>query len=83
MSPTAALAYAVYLFHYLILEKFEARLLDGAAGPRSLRELALCCIVVVLPVAVGAHLVVEKPFLRLKDRQRSPNSPASLKPAGL
>jgi peptidoglycan/LPS O-acetylase OafA/YrhL len=72
MAAFAALAYAVYLFHYPILDAFDARVLHGASGPTSLIELAACCIVVVLPIAFAAHLVIEKPFLKLKDRLRNP-----------
>ncbi len=71
MAPIAGLAYAVYLFHYPLLEVFDTRVLHGAAGPKSLVELALCAIVIVLPVAALAHRVVERPFLELKDRLRA------------
>jgi peptidoglycan/LPS O-acetylase OafA/YrhL len=72
VASFATLAYAVYLFHYPILETIELRVLHGATGGAILVELAGFAVVVVLPIALVAHLFIEKPFLNLKERLRAP-----------
>jgi peptidoglycan/LPS O-acetylase OafA/YrhL len=72
MGIAAGLAYAVYLFHYPILEAFDSRVLHGVGGVKSLLELALCCLLVVLPTAVVTHRFIENPCMKLKNRLRNP-----------
>jgi len=66
----ASLAYAIYLFHYPILEILFARLLHDNSKLSTFAELTALCVLVVLPVAWIASRFVEQPFLVIKDRMR-------------
>jgi peptidoglycan/LPS O-acetylase OafA/YrhL len=66
----ASLAYAIYLFHYPILEILFARLLHDNSKLSTFAELTVLCALVVLPVAWVASRFVEQPFLAIKDRMR-------------
>jgi peptidoglycan/LPS O-acetylase OafA/YrhL len=70
VSSVAALSYAIYLFHFPVLEAFEQRILHDANGFGTFFALVACGIVVVLPVALLTHRFVEQPFLTIKDRLR-------------
>jgi peptidoglycan/LPS O-acetylase OafA/YrhL len=70
VTSFAALAYAVYLFHYPILEALDAAWLQGAGGVRAFLELAVVGLSVILPVAYVSHRFIEQPFLDLKDKRR-------------
>jgi peptidoglycan/LPS O-acetylase OafA/YrhL len=65
----AAMAYAIYLFHFPIVKAvFAGFHLYG--GNRDFFILTGASLAIVLPLAYVAHRFVERPFLLLKDRQR-------------
>ena len=66
----ASLAYAVYLFHWLVIEALDTRWLKGAVGNIALVKLTLATFLIILPIAYVLNRFIEKPFLALKDRQR-------------
>jgi peptidoglycan/LPS O-acetylase OafA/YrhL len=65
----AALSYAVYLFHSTVLKALSP-LLGALPVNAGFAALFVAGLSVVLPLAFVAHRVVERPFLRLKDRLR-------------
>ena len=72
VAGAAALAYAVYLLHEPLLRAI-IRLRGGPAGTATEAAIVgLLLLAVLLPSAALAHRYVERPFLRLKDRQREP-----------
>ena len=73
----AAWAYAVYLVHYPIMALIHTDLLHGKLGLPVLVELGLLGAVVTLPVALCLHLLIERPFLALKNQHRDPPKPVA------
>lgn len=76
LASVAALAYAVYLFHYLIIDTLEeivAAYIHWASGSAAyVIGLTVPTLIITFGVAYVAHRYVEKPFLRLRDRNREP-----------
>jgi peptidoglycan/LPS O-acetylase OafA/YrhL len=70
VAAVAALSYAIYLFHYPILEALDVHLLHGTYGAKVFVELGACVLVLILPIAIVTHRFVEQPFLTIKDRLR-------------
>jgi peptidoglycan/LPS O-acetylase OafA/YrhL len=76
ISSCAALAYAIYLFHFPILQA-AIKVLNHPHGTAGFIELGVVSACLILPVAYAGHRLVERPFLRLKERQRERNRDAS------
>lgn len=74
VATIAALAYAVYLFHYLIIDTIEGvvgKHVHWVSGsPEYVIGLTVPTVIVTFAVAYFAHRYIEKPFLRLRDRNR-------------
>jgi peptidoglycan/LPS O-acetylase OafA/YrhL len=74
LAGLAALAYAVYLFHYLTIDTIEGvvgKHMHWVSGSASyIIGLSVPTLIVTFGVAYLAHRYVEKPFLRLRDRNR-------------
>lgn len=74
LAGLAAMAYAVYLFHYLIIDTVEGvvgKHLHWVSGSTAyVIGLSVPTVIATLVVAYVAHRYVEKPFLRLRDRNR-------------
>lgn len=74
LAGLAALAYAVYLFHYLIIDTIEGvvgKHVHWVSGSASyIIGLSIPTLIVTFGVAYLVHRYVEKPFLRLRDRNR-------------
>jgi peptidoglycan/LPS O-acetylase OafA/YrhL len=70
----ASLAYAVYLFHFPILEAISSKLFHRSAGIRTFAGLCLTMVIIVLPLAYFANRFIEQPFLEMKNRLRSSQS---------
>ncbi|HYZ14836.1 MAG TPA: acyltransferase [Candidatus Acidoferrum sp.] len=74
LAGLAALAYAVYLFHYLIIDTLEEvvgpQVHWVSGSPAFFFGLSIPTVIVTFGVAYVAHRYVEKPFLRLRDRNR-------------
>jgi peptidoglycan/LPS O-acetylase OafA/YrhL len=76
IATVAALAYAVYLFHSLVIEAvlglIGKRVHWVSGTPDYLIGLSIPTLIATFLVAYAAHRYVEKPFLRLRDRNREP-----------
>jgi peptidoglycan/LPS O-acetylase OafA/YrhL len=74
VSEIAALAYAVYLFHWLIIDMVvhtvQKRAQWSSGSLEYFAGIAVPTLIVTFIVAVVAHRFVEKPFLTLRDRNR-------------
>jgi peptidoglycan/LPS O-acetylase OafA/YrhL len=76
IAAMAAMAYAVYLFHYLVMDTVlglvgkHAHWIPGS--PAYIIGLSFPTLLATFAVAYVAHRFVEKPFLALRDRKREP-----------
>jgi peptidoglycan/LPS O-acetylase OafA/YrhL len=76
----AATSYSLYLSHKAVL-KLAANHLPDSLKHHGLLSF-LCCALVALLVAALLHYLVERPFLRLRDRGRQRSTPLSPLEAG-
>jgi peptidoglycan/LPS O-acetylase OafA/YrhL len=76
IATVAALAYAVYLFHYLVIDTvlglIGKRVHWVPGTPAYVIGLSIPTLLATFAVAYVAHRFVEKPFLTLRDRNREP-----------
>jgi peptidoglycan/LPS O-acetylase OafA/YrhL len=73
VAAVAALAYAVYLFHWLVLDVVVsvAKRADWTSGTLEyFAGISVPTLIVTFIVAAVTHRVVERPFLSLRDRNR-------------
>jgi peptidoglycan/LPS O-acetylase OafA/YrhL len=83
VTELAALAYAVYLFHWLIIDMVNHTVQKRAHWPSGSLDyfigITVPTLIATFIVAAVAHRFVEKPFLTLRDRSRegAPGSTAS------
>jgi peptidoglycan/LPS O-acetylase OafA/YrhL len=69
VASAAALAYAVYLIHWPIIE-FVDSIIKAPQGLRALFELGLLSAIPIFVVALLMHAYIERPLLAIKDRKR-------------
>lgn len=69
ISGLAALSYAIYLFHWPVLNAIVAVGHLGK-GNQSFTILTIGTLVILTPIVYAAHRYVEHPFLVIKEKQR-------------
>lgn len=74
VTSLAVLSYAIYLFHMPILASLKTFVFQGYQGSRTFVELVAVSLPIIALSAWAAHLLIERPFLTLKQRQREPSS---------
>jgi peptidoglycan/LPS O-acetylase OafA/YrhL len=76
IAAIAAMAYAVYLFHYLVIDTvlglIGKRIHWIPGSPAYVIGLSIPTLLATFAVAYVAHRYVEKPFLAMRDRKREP-----------
>jgi peptidoglycan/LPS O-acetylase OafA/YrhL len=70
VGGAAALSYAIYLFHYPILDRAVETYGRPLVAPVSALFFSLLVALPILLIAYAAHTWIEKPFLRLRDKAR-------------
>jgi len=73
VEASAALAYAVYLFHTPVMLRMRPIVAPVAVAlgpPRSTFLFLAVVLGVTLPIAIAGHRWVERPFLSIRDRNR-------------
>jgi peptidoglycan/LPS O-acetylase OafA/YrhL len=65
----ASIAYGLYLFHWPIIDMVDHFFIYHQYGIVDLLLLSVASLFLTVPVAYGMHIFVEKPLLRLKDRE--------------
>jgi peptidoglycan/LPS O-acetylase OafA/YrhL len=81
VSGAAAIAYAVYLLHWPLLDLLQDRVLHGAVGAAAFVELWVLLGVSVVPLAFLAYRFIERPLLQVNSRSRKLTSAADGTPA--
>jgi len=72
VAQGAALAYSIYLFHYIFLDYARQIYRGSLASPLASLIFLLVSLVPLIGIAVIAHQFIEKPGLRLRDGFREP-----------
>jgi peptidoglycan/LPS O-acetylase OafA/YrhL len=71
IAGAAGIAYAVYVLHWPLIDGIQRHLFKGETGVRALVEISLVLPLFLIPLAFVAHRLIEDPFLKLNERERS------------